>query len=230
MQNTATINSFDEFDNVEPPADFVPLSTYGLVTRGIASGHNGFFTINQEKIQSLGLKKNDYFPCITKSNQLKTDILNEKSFNALAKANQPVFLFCPRNTINQMSDGARAYIERGEKARVHERSTTLSRKIWYQCEQGKPPAIFFGVLYEHKPKVVLNTSNAMALTCFHGFEPNDLGEMYLEGLFGFLKSNMCHALLHNQKRRCGSNLSKLELSDLNTLKVPPPDKLKDYLA
>ncbi len=72
-------------------------------------------------------------------------------------------------------------------------------------------------------KVILNKSNALNLTCFHGFQPNLLGRDYIKHLFLYLFSQTGREIFSLSRRKYGDFLYKFEPNDLNRALVPSID-------
>ncbi len=53
--------------SAEMAAQLVPLSTFGKVMRGIATGDNGFFVISEEQREQYELDESCVLPCLAKS-------------------------------------------------------------------------------------------------------------------------------------------------------------------
>ncbi|WP_301883801.1 HsdM family class I SAM-dependent methyltransferase [Neisseria uirgultaei] len=203
--------------------DFVRLSEYGKFKRGIATGANEFFSLNKSQINDYNLKENEISICISKSTQIKTPIFTSSSLEELINNDSSIFIFNP-NSDGNLSKSALNYISYGESKNYHNRYLTKNRKKWFSLEQRKIAPILFGVFSRDGYKIVRNKTSALNLTCFHGFEPTELGRSYIDKIFIFLKSELGFKLLSKNKRKYGKNLDKFEPSDLNSILLPSPDK------
>ena len=188
------------------------LADFGKFSRGIATGANAFFVLNSTSVAARHLGTAECVPCIAKSSQIKTAVFKEADF-----ANNPVFLF---SVSGRPSKSAEDYIRFGESEGYHERFLTKNRTPWYKTETRSPSPLLFGVFSRNGYKVVLNKTKALNLTCYHGFQPNLLGAMYVEHLFLYLSSQTGRLIIARSMRQYGRALDKFEPNDLNGALVP----------
>ena len=200
-----------------------PLSSFGRFSRGIATGANDFFVLRPSSARKFAIEEgSECVPCITKSSQICTPVFEATDYTALHEADRPVLLFSPKE---ERSVGAGEYIKYGESAGFNARFLTRNRKPWYKTESRRPAPLLLGVFSRGGYKVVLNRSNALSLTCFHGFQPNLFGEQYLEHLFLYLWSNVGREIISLSMRQYGDSLDKFEPNDLNAALTPSTDFL-----
>lgn len=199
----------------------VPLKEYGFFSRGIATGANEFFIMNQTTRKQLGLLESECLPCITKSAQVEQGTFNERKFETLVKNDNLVFLLNinPKNP----SSSALRYIEEGENQGFHLRYLTKTRNPWYKIERRTATPIWMGVFSRGDYKVLRNYSNVLNLTCFHGFQPNLFGLPFIDHLFLYFMSLTGRKIIKLNKRVYGEQLDKFEPGDLNEILVPNPN-------
>ncbi len=203
------------------PARMTVLSTFGRFSRGIATGANEFFVLRPSTARARGLDAYaDCVPCITRSVQIRKPIFDAADYHALSDADHPVLLFSANGA---PSRDAAVYIRSGERRGFHERFLTKTRTPWYRTERREPSPLLFGVFSRGRYKVVFNTSRALTLTCFHGFQPNPLGRRYAAHLFLYLASQTGRDIMSRSMRRYGALLDKVEPNDVNGSPVPSPD-------
>lgn len=208
---------FEEPSHLLNKSHLLPLSAYGSFSRGIATGANEFFSLNKGNIEKLELASTEFVPCITKSAQIRKSIFRDSDLIALTKANAPVYLL---NLSNNLSDGAKKYIKHGEQLDFHNRYLTKFRTPWYKIENRTPSPLLFGVFSRDGFKVVRNYTDALNLTCYHGFKPNIFGAKYLDYLFVYFHSKVARFILSQNMRRYGDSLDKFEPNDLNNAFCP----------
>ncbi len=196
----------------------VPLSFYGRFHRGIATGANKFFALRPSQAKDLKLNSRELLPCVTKCNQIQKSFFAEADYEELARLDQPVLLFSANAA--GASPQAREYIGSGESKGYHLRYLTRTRSPWYKTEERQPSPLLMGVFSRNGYKVVRNTSDAITLTCFHGFQPNLFGGDYVDRIFLFLLSGRGRAIVSRSKRQYGDGLEKFEPGDMNGVLVP----------
>ncbi len=210
----AAIDYQVSFDNL------ISLPRYGRFSRGIATGANEFFTLRPSTAQRMRLDHSECLPCLTRSSQVQQAIFSPADYDRLMQRDAPVLLF---SVGPNHSSAAEEYIRLGESNGYHQRFLTRNRVPWYRTEIRRPAPLLIGVFSRGGYKVVRNTSNAVNLTCFHGFQPNCCGQHYLDHLFLYFASRPGRTVMSLSARKYGAALAKFEPNDLNSAYVPGPD-------
>lgn len=207
-------NSYFSVDQKNDYNNLIAFSKIAKVKRGIATGGNAFFTLNKEKIESLGLSDNVLVKCICKSPDVKKLVFQEGDFQNLYLANKKVYLFDGEKSANNQD---LEYIAFGEKEEYNKRYLNSHRSPWYALENKEVAPIWISVFNRASLKVVRNNTKAKNLTTFHGVYLNEGydNEEYSNILFCYLLTPICHRILQKNKREYGGGLDKFEPNDLN---------------
>lgn len=211
------------FSTQKIPRGFCQLSSYGMFTRGIATGANDFFALSKSKIEKYNLDSNNICKCITKSSQIRKAVFTQDDFDVLYKSNQPVYCL---NVRDCKSQPIRKYLDEGKNLGYHERYLTKMRSPWYKIERREPAPILLGVFNRGRIKVIRNFTTAINFTCFHSFYPNIFGEQLINKLFVYLISDIGQEVLKTNKRSYGDNLDKFEPRDLNDSFCPSQEQFE----
>lgn len=115
----------------------------------------------------------------------------------------------------------------GENLGYDRRYITRRRRPWYGLERREPFPILVGVFSRGGYKIARNETQALNLTCFHGFRPNAMGARYVDSLFLYLSSAVGRKIVSLSARMYGDSLSKFEPNDLNAALAPSPRTLED---
>ena len=205
----------------------IPLSYYGHFSRGIATGANKFFVLRPSDSASAGLDDTECIPCLTRSSQVTQGVFSGDDYERLVQDNAPVLLFSANPNHSQ---AAANYIRFGEANNYHRRFLTKTRRPWYKTEVRSPAPLLMGVFSRGGYKVIRNLSDAVNLTCFHGFQPNIYGMHYLDVLFLYLASKPGRSIMALSMRKYGDELDKFEPNDLNGALVPAPSAFDELSA
>ena len=202
-------------------ANTVPLELYGRFSRGIATGANKFFALRPSQARKLGLEAGEVVPAITRSAQVQKPWFTPEDYANLVKSDARSLLF----DVNQnASPAALLYIQSdSESNKVFIRAT--SRELVHlgtKMKQRQPAPLLLGVFSRGGYKIVRNTSHALNLTCFHGFQPNLSGQCYVDHLFLYFHSHAGREIVSLSIRKYGDSLDKFEPNDLNRALVPAP--------
>ena len=199
------------------PKQLAKISDYGKFVRGIATGANEFFALNQEQVNDLEINSNNLLKCLTKSSQVRQFVFCEKDYQTLLKLGYPVLCLNIKEPDNPK---IQKYLEYGVNKGFNSRYLTKQRKPWYKLESRLPAPILAGVFNRGRLKVVRNFTDTINFTCFHGFYPNLFGDRYLNRLFVYLISDLGQKILMTNKRQYGNQLNKFEPRDLNEANCP----------
>jgi adenine-specific DNA-methyltransferase len=211
------LKHFDKTGLAFNPNSLVSLSYYGSFCRGIATGANEFFVLTRSRSSSIRVHDHELLPCITKSAQIRKPVFSKDDFENMASADAPVFLL---NANGRLSSGVSDYIKMGMSQGFNLRYLTKVRNPWYRVESRSPAPLLFGVFSRQGYKVIRNFSDAVNLTCYHGFQPNLFGAQLVDHLFLYLMSKVGRTILSQNMRKYGDSLDKFEPNDLNKSLVP----------
>ena len=205
-------------------SDMVSLDYYGRFRRGIATGANDFFALRPSEARRWGIMQSECIPCITRSAQIRMPVFAADDYHRLVKADAPVLLFSPNGVLSPEAAG---YVEFGEANGYHRRFITRHRNPWYKTETRDPVPLFLGVFSRGDYKIIRNHSNAVSLSCFHGFRPNLYGRRYIDRLFLYFLSEAGRKIVARSMRKYGNSLGKFEPNDVNGAYVPVPARFDE---
>ncbi len=189
----------------------VLLSTFGRVSRGIATGDNGYFLLTETQRQRWGLNKSCVLPCLSKSVLAPDPVFSTASFDKLRLSDKPVWLF--RAAGNETDPAVERYLAYGIESGADRRYLTRNRTPWYALEE-RPPAPLLATTFSRSGiRWVRNEAAVRFLTAFHGFYPTP--DTDLELLAAYLITPLAQRILAQNRREYGNGLHKFEPNDLN---------------
>jgi len=201
----------------------IPFKYIARIMRGIATGANDFFLLNDEEIKRWGIEKECLKPALAKTRWILHYVYDREAFNRLRSANEKCWLFyCQAPPTLLKEKNAYKYVSYGERLGLPNRSLIRLRRIWYQVEKREPPPIVFTYLSRGRPRFIHNEIGALPLNTFLCIYPlpeisND--EVLLKALLAYLNSNIASELLKIIGRRYGGGTLKLEPRELDELPV-----------
>lgn len=199
-------------DKVLDTKDAIPLSSYGKISRGIATGCNPYFTFNKTKADEYKLSSSSFIPCVTHSKQVKTLVFKKEDYEELLNNDSKVLLF---NGELSSDENTLKYIHLGEEMGVDSKYLTSHRSPWYKIEERPVADIWVGVFNRDNIKFVMNEAGIPSLTTFHSFNLNGEWLKKKELVFCYLISDIADDYLSLSKREYGGGLTKFEPNDLN---------------
>jgi len=196
--------------------NLVPLSTYGKIVRGIATGDNDYFTFNEQKKREFEIEDKYLLPCLTKANQASSYFFTKEDFEKLRVAGKNVYLL---NITDVTSSAVRRYIQLGEKLGVHKKYLTSHRTPWYSIESRPSAPILVTVFNRNGLRFVRNEADVRNLTCFHCFYLDMFAMEKIDILMAYLITDVAREIFNDNRREYGDGLEKFEPNDLNNSKV-----------
>lgn len=196
--------------------NLVPLSTYGKIVRGIATGDNDYFTFNEQKKREFEIEDKYLLPCLTKANQASSYFFTKEDFEKLRVAGKNVYLL---NITDVTSSAVRRYIQLGEKLGVHKKYLTSHRTPWYSIESRPSAPILVTVFNRNGLRFVRNEADVRNLTCFHCFYLDMFVMDKIDILMAYLITDVAREIFNDNRREYGDGLEKFEPNDLNNSKV-----------
>lgn len=189
-----------------------PLSDFCTVSRGIATGANGFYCLSREQAERYGLDRRDLTPCVCRSAQIKGSVFTEADFEELARSGKPAYLL----DVQREPDGRLlAYLERGREQGVDRRYIPARRKPWYSVEQKEPAPIWASSACRGNIRFIRNLAGVKQLTTFHGLYMKEAFSADTDLLFCTLLAPAVQNLLLSNRKEMGNGLRKFQPNDLN---------------
>lgn len=207
---------FYQKQNGEKFKNLIPLSAYGKVVRGIATGDNDYFTFDEKKKEAFGIEDKFLLPCLTKAIHADKNFFTQEDFDKLRKKGSRTFLFNAFDTTNK---AVQEYIALGEKLEVNTRYLTSHRNPWYAIEHRPPAPILITVFNRNGLRFVKNETRARNLTCFHCFYLNLFASQKQDLLMAYFLTDVSTEVLNDNRREYGGGLNKFEPNDLNKANV-----------
>jgi hypothetical protein len=126
-------------------------------------------------------------PVVGRSAQLKGSILEQADLQRFAEGGHAVYLLAvPSSANGSLGQGARRYVELGERQRFHVGYKCSIRKPWYSVPSvWQPDCFFFRQIYDF-PRVVLNRAGATSTDTIHRMRCGANGTQLSENLYTHL--------------------------------------------
>jgi len=148
----------------------VCMNSFANVHRGISTGANSFFVINDELAKDLGvLDKTTYLKKIMPTKIAKERIkvvFDHDDWQSLRNEGKSCWLLSlPAKTAeNDLPSRIRQYLREGERLGVHRTPTCMNRKPWYSIRIPQAPDLFFTYISRGFPKFAYNKAQVHNLT------------------------------------------------------------------
>ena len=192
--------------------NFVQLTKFVDVKRGIATGANKFFLFNKEKKEKYQIE-DDYFSlAISRSADIIDPVCTRKTINKLISENKNIFLL---DVDKKPSTNLLNYIKEGEEEGYNDKYIPKRRTPWFSMEKKEAAPILISSSFRGKIKVIRNLCNVKSLTTFHSVYMNNGYERYTNILFCYLLTTNGQTLLLNNRKEMGNGLIKFQPNDYN---------------
>ena len=192
------------------------IGDYFQCRRGIATGANDFFCLNESLLRHHRLSQEHIEPCVTKATDADGMVFTRRKLGDLAKSDRRCYLLSPRVNGAELD----SYLRTGQDLGIHERHLPSHRSIWYQPENRAVADVWVAVFSRETVKFILNTSGAKNLTCFHGLYARNDKTSLAPLLVLFLNSSWGRVAFSQVNRFYGDGLNKLEPKDVEAMPCP----------
>ncbi|MBP7951698.1 MAG: N-6 DNA methylase [Verrucomicrobiales bacterium] len=193
------------------------IGEYFQCRRGIATGANNFFCLNESLLHEHRLSQEHIEPCVTKATDADGIVFSRQKFAQLAALDRRCYLLSPRANGSSELD---SYLRVGQELGIHERHLPSHRPVWYQPENRAVADVWVAVFSRETVKFILNTSGAKNLTCFHGLYARNGHNSLAPLLVLFLNSSWGRIAFSQVNRFYGDGLNKLEPKDVEAMPCP----------
>lgn len=225
----------------------ITLGKFFTVKRGIATGDNNFFIVNQEIIDKYEIPNAFLKPILPSPRYITGNSIDCQ--NGMPVVSCPQFLFScnlPETILKKKYPGVWKYIKHGVETGVQKGYICSHRSPWYCCEERDPAAIVIPYMGRSEStnkmfRFILNTSKAITTNVYLSLYPkpeyayclknNDL----LNKIWQELNSISTETLCRNG-RFYGGGLHKMEPKELmqtpveGIAKILTPQKETDQLS
>jgi adenine-specific DNA-methyltransferase len=200
----------------------IPLRDIDKVKRGIATGHNAFFTLSEDEIENWHIENKFLKPVLSKAAHGKNYDFSKKDFEKLVNNKEKVFLLY---VFSKPSENLKKYIKYGEELKVNKRYLAFNRDPWFSMEKRKPAPILATVFSRNNMRFIYNKTHVLNLASFHGIYPDFKDKSKIKALLAYLNSNEAKKIMFSEKRTYGGGLDKFEPRDLEEIMVIDINKL-----
>ena len=198
------------------------------IRRGIATGDNNFFVLDEESARAKCIPGDFLKPILPSPRHLKVEHVTADDLGIPANADRRFLLDCTGYEMEELPMPVRAYLESGIAETSH-RNLCASRNVWYAQEQREPAPILCSYMGRGSgagsPPVrfILNDSRAIATNSFLMLYPKGFLAEYL-GDDGERREELWNMLLEisadeitQAGRSYGGGLQKIEPKELGNV-------------
>lgn len=204
-------------DDIGLPSGWTTLSELAATRRGIATGANEFFIINDETVQKYGISHHQLAPCIGRANDVPSIIFSPDDLASARSAGAKCWLL---DIKSELSQSELAYVRSGEEQGYHTRYITAHRTPWFSMEQRDVAPVWASVFGRGDLEFVFNAAKVKSLTNFHCVYPVIAGDTFSRALVVALNSSAVRSRSKLHARGFGGGLAKFEPNDLKGIPVP----------
>jgi len=209
-------------------AGLVPLSTIARIMRGIATGANAFFVLDDGAVARWDLPKRLLRPVLTRNREAPGYVFTYADFQRLGRQGKPRWLLYLARPVRPGTPEER-YVQHGVFLALHRRKLVNTRSPWYTMEKRDPAPIYYTYLSRRNSRFILNKANVLALNVFLCIYPErEIAEdaTLLNALLAFLNSPATRQGLRLVGRCYGGDTVKVEPRELDNLPVLDPRSLR----
>lgn len=199
-----------EFSNLKEVSEFCSIS------RGIATGDNGFFCMSKSKAEKNSIPNQILNECICRSADVTTTIFSRTDYEQLSSSDKTVYILDVKKGDESLVKG---YIDYGEKNKINKKYLLSCRKPWYSMEQKPIAPIWVSSASRDGLKFVRNLAGVHSLTTFHSIFIKDDYLNDLDIIFCYFLTPVAQDIIRENRKELGNALEKFQPSDLKTAKM-----------
>ena len=211
------------------------------VTRGIATGNNGFFVLDEEHVSMAGIERDALTPLLPGPRFLRDAVIDadDQGEPQIEKRRYLLSLDAQPEEVERRYPRAYQYLREGERAGVPSGGLCKMRKLWYQQEKREPPQYLVSYMGRANPvtgqsvRFFLNRSKGIATNGFICLYPRPFLVDLLSGrpdreteLLACLNA-VPPGHVDVAGRQYGGGLKKIEPRELSVMTV---EKLPNWLC
>jgi hypothetical protein len=223
--------------------NYLKLSDFFNVKRGIATGDNKYFILTANEIEEKKLPINQFRPILPSPRDLETfDIKTDGNGNP--KISKKLFVLDSKLSIEEIAmlyPNLKAYLDEGIKSGVTDRYLCKNRKVWYS-QENRPESLFYCTYIGRSDKgnkktfnFILNESKAIVTNSYLILYPKPyLQELFnekpefIQTVYDSLNSIEGQDMLA-EGRVYGGGMYKLEPKELSKVRVPYLEQIVEKL-
>jgi len=194
------------------------------VRRGIATGANEFFTVDDETIDRWGLEPEFLTRIIPHARSVLYYDFTREDWERLREVGERVWMVSSRKPLAELKPtNLQKYLEWGESEGFNRRYIPSHREPWYSSEAARSQPILFTYMGRRRPRYVMNESGAVNLNNLHGVVPSkEILEdpMKLKALLAVANGQMMLEDPARHGRTYGGGLTKFEPREVENLPLP----------
>lgn len=197
------------------------LGDFVYAMRGIATGNNEFFLLDQETVDRFGIPQTYLVPAIARTRDVAGDMVDESTFTAIVEKGRPHYLlYIDADSLDGLPKPIRNYIAHGEELGVHKTALISARRVWFKMEKRNPPPILFAYLGRRSSRFIVNKAGALPLNGFLCIYPKDTEASYLNKLIQIINREEVLKNLFLVGKSYGSDAVKVEPRAIERLPIP----------
>jgi len=209
-------------------AGLVPLSQIARIMRGIATGANSFFVLDDAAVARWGIPRRLLRPVLTRNREAPGYAFTNADFERLGRKGKPRWLLYLASPVRPGTPEER-YVRHGLSLGLHRRKLVNTRSPWYVMEKREPAPIYYTYLSRRNSRFISNQAGVLALNVFLCIYPEREiagDETLLNALLAFLNSPLTKRGLRMVGRCYGGDTVKVEPRELDRLPVLDPRTLQ----
>lgn len=194
----------------------VELAKLGRVRRGVATGANHFFFLDDDDASSVPDRL--LRPGVRRLRHVEGDVLGVREHNRIGGAGHPRWLLSLTGPADVRSKAVSTLIEAGVEAGYNDRYLTRDRKDWFVVEHVEAPDLLVALMSKGRFRAVRNVVGAVPSNSMYGIYLNDRSTA--RELCEWLNSDEGQAAIRACARHYSNGLLKLEPHDYLRVAVP----------
>jgi len=199
---------------------FVPLEELVDIRRGITSGNNSFFFLNDEEAGSLQIEDEFLYPVLVSPQQTNDYLLNPIDLETR-------YFYCDKVKHSIGTTNALSYINEGENQDYHLATTVVKRKLWYKGREVTMPHMCLATTMNKMPKFIVCEQKVVLSDNFAELEIKPDYLHCKDIITGILQSTLVSLFIELGGRKpYGGGAMKIQMYEIANIPIIKPDLIK----
>lgn len=189
------------------------------VHRGIATGHNRFFLLNDKEVENHRIPSSVLVPVVSSLKKLEEDVIDDTTFGFLQTKGVKRWLLLLAPDDGNLA-AIQRYIMKGHSGGVPKRYLAKQRRQWFVLEDSPPAPLLLLPMTKSNFRVIENIKGVRHTNNLYGLYPLNK-DIDVKRSISWLRSDDGQQALRKVARRYGDGMFKLEPLEVGNVEVPP---------
>jgi tRNA1(Val) A37 N6-methylase TrmN6 len=200
-----------------------PFGQVADIKRGIATGKNDYFCLNQNEVEEWNLDRSHLAKLIRRTSGFKGLEFTVEHWKSRRETGDEVWLlYCydgDKKVRNVVDEALQTYLDHGREIGADKSYIADNRDPWYVVDWRPTPDIVATYMSKDGFRFIRNGANIRTLNNLHNITLDGFEDMQIDALLAYLNSSVADEITKRSGRRYARGLHKIEPAELKEVPV-----------